>query len=246
MGRRHPDVDDDQIGRVARGPAAAARRRRRPARRSRSPDRSSRLARPSRSRTSSSARTTRKPVMSRRSPFPPEQAASTFLLVVDETIGYEHAASELAVRGGLTRRMVVASGLLALVIATAFAVLLSSVADLRTSERRARQSEEVLVVANRLERLVVDLETGQRGFVITGQAAVPPAVAGRSGRLPWGGQQPGTAGRGQPRAASSGAADDPAALPHISATTRSRWSPRHDKTRRRTKRGRDRRRKAAE
>jgi signal transduction histidine kinase len=88
---------------------------------------------------------------------------------VDETIGYEHAASELAVRGGLTRRMLVASSLLALVIATAFAVLLSSVADLRTSERRARQSEEVLVVANRLERLVVDLESGQRGFIITGQ-----------------------------------------------------------------------------
>ena len=51
--------------------------------------------------------------------------------------------------------MVIASGLLALVIGAAFAVLLSSVAELRTSERRARQSEEVLVVANRLERLVV-------------------------------------------------------------------------------------------
>jgi CHASE3 domain sensor protein len=73
------------------------------------------------------------------------------------------------VRGGLTRRMVLASGLLALVIGAAFAVLLSSVADLRASEHRARQSEEVLVVANRLERLVLDLETGQRGFVITGQ-----------------------------------------------------------------------------
>ncbi|HEY6665963.1 MAG TPA: CHASE3 domain-containing protein [Propionibacteriaceae bacterium] len=83
--------------------------------------------------------------------------------------GYEHSAAELAVRGGLIRRMVVASGLLALVIAAAFAVLLSSVTELRTSERRARESEEVLVVANRLERLVVDLETGQRGFVITGQ-----------------------------------------------------------------------------
>jgi signal transduction histidine kinase len=90
-------------------------------------------------------------------------------IVVHETIGYEYGASELAVRGGLTRRMVVASGLLALVIAAAFVVLLSSVADLRTSERRAQESEEVLVVANRLERLVVDLETGQRGFVITGQ-----------------------------------------------------------------------------
>ena len=88
---------------------------------------------------------------------------------MDETIRYGHTAAELAVRGGLTRRTVVASGLLALVIATAFAVLLSAVSELRTLERRARASEEVLVVANRLERLVVDLETGQRGFVITGQ-----------------------------------------------------------------------------
>jgi signal transduction histidine kinase len=72
-------------------------------------------------------------------------------------------------RGGLTARMIVASGLLALVVGTAFAVLLSSVADLRTAERRARQSEEVLVVANRLERLIVDAETGQRGFLLTRQ-----------------------------------------------------------------------------
>ena len=86
-----------------------------------------------------------------------------------ETSRYGHTAAELAVRGGLTRRMVVASGLLALIIAAAFAVLLSSVSELRTLERRARAAEEVLVVANRLERLVVDLETGQRGFVITGQ-----------------------------------------------------------------------------
>jgi signal transduction histidine kinase len=73
------------------------------------------------------------------------------------------------VTGGLTRRMVVASGLLALVIAAAFAVLLVSVADLRDAEGLARHSEEVLATANQLERLVVDLETGQRGFVITGQ-----------------------------------------------------------------------------
>ena len=79
------------------------------------------------------------------------------------------AVPEMALRGGLTRRMVVASGMLALIIAATFAVLISSVADLRTTEGRARQSEEVLVVANRLERLVVDIETGQRGFVLTGQ-----------------------------------------------------------------------------
>jgi signal transduction histidine kinase len=68
--------------------------------------------------------------------------------------------------------MVVASGLLALVVGAAFAVLLSSVADLRGSERRARQSEQVLVVANRLERIVVDLESGQRGFLITHQEEI--------------------------------------------------------------------------
>ena len=66
--------------------------------------------------------------------------------------------------------MLIASGLLALLIGAAFAVLLSSVADLRASERRARRSEEVLVVANRLERLVVELEAAQLGFVITNQA----------------------------------------------------------------------------
>lgn len=72
-------------------------------------------------------------------------------------------------RGGLTRRMVVASSLLALVVGAAFAVLLFSVADLSGSEQRGRQSGEVLVVANRLERLIIDVETGLRGFVITGQ-----------------------------------------------------------------------------
>jgi signal transduction histidine kinase len=59
---------------------------------------------------------------------------------------------------------------LVLVGAAAFGVVLSSVADLPESERRVRRSQEVLVVANHLERLVVDLETGLRGFVITGQA----------------------------------------------------------------------------
>jgi signal transduction histidine kinase len=75
----------------------------------------------------------------------------------------------LRARGGLTRRMVIASGLLALIVGAAFAVLLVSVADLRTDQRAATRSQQVLVAANQLERLVVDLETGVRGFVITGQ-----------------------------------------------------------------------------
>jgi signal transduction histidine kinase len=55
------------------------------------------------------------------------------------------------------------------VIGAAFAVLLLSVADLRAQERLTARSQEVLVAANQLERLVLDLETGVRGFAITGQ-----------------------------------------------------------------------------
>ncbi len=71
--------------------------------------------------------------------------------------------------GGLAGRMAVASAVLATVVGTAFAVLLSSVAVLGGAQDRARRSEEVLIAANRLERLLVDVETGMRGFVITGQ-----------------------------------------------------------------------------
>lgn len=70
---------------------------------------------------------------------------------------------------GLTRRMLVASGLLALVVGAAFTVLLVTNSDLRESEQLAFHSEEALVAANRLERLVVDVEAGERGFLVTGQ-----------------------------------------------------------------------------
>ena len=73
-------------------------------------------------------------------------------------------------RGGLARRTVLTGILLVLIGAAAFGVVLSSVADLHESERRLRPSQEVLVVANHLERLVVDLETGLRGYLITGQS----------------------------------------------------------------------------
>ncbi|HEV7977699.1 CHASE3 domain-containing protein [Amycolatopsis sp.] len=65
--------------------------------------------------------------------------------------------------------MLVASGVLALVVGAAFTVLFFSITDLRVAEQRARQSEEVLVAANRFERIVVDAETGTRGFAITRQ-----------------------------------------------------------------------------
>jgi signal transduction histidine kinase len=73
------------------------------------------------------------------------------------------------VRGGLTRRTIVASGLLALIVGAAFVVLLLSIIDLHDAGQRAGRSEEVLVLANGLERQIVDVQTGERGFVISGR-----------------------------------------------------------------------------
>ena len=70
-------------------------------------------------------------------------------------------------RRGLTRRMVVASGLLATLISVAFVVLLLTIDELRASTDLRRQTREELVGADAVEKLVIDLETAVRGFVIT-------------------------------------------------------------------------------
>jgi signal transduction histidine kinase len=65
--------------------------------------------------------------------------------------------------------MAVASLMLALLVGTAFAVLLVAVSDLRSSGRQVTHSREASAAADRLEELVIDLETGVRGFVIARQ-----------------------------------------------------------------------------
>jgi len=77
--------------------------------------------------------------------------------------------------------MVIASGMLALVVAAAFAVLLASITQLHGAERKASHSQDVLVSANRLDRLVSDLETGQHEFLITAREdALAPWSAART------------------------------------------------------------------
>ncbi|MFD3406334.1 CHASE3 domain-containing protein [Kribbella sp. NPDC058693] len=71
--------------------------------------------------------------------------------------------------GGVARRVLVASGLLMVLVGSGFVVLLISVQGLRTSEHQARHTAAVLTSAHQVERLVSDLATGQRDFVITGQ-----------------------------------------------------------------------------
>jgi signal transduction histidine kinase len=85
------------------------------------------------------------------------------------------------VSGGLARRMLLASALLLVVIGGAFAVLLFAIDDLRGSARVARETRDELTALDGVEKLVVDLETGLRGFVITREEGfLAPWEAARS------------------------------------------------------------------
>jgi signal transduction histidine kinase len=64
--------------------------------------------------------------------------------------------------------MVIASALLALLTSAAFAVLLLALRDQRSSAQLARHSQDVVAAGNRVERLLVDIETGTRGYLLTG------------------------------------------------------------------------------
>ena len=72
-------------------------------------------------------------------------------------------------RDTLGKRLLVASGVLAVLIALIFATMLIAIGDQRDSSRSARQSQQKIAAANALHALVLNLETSQRGYVITQQ-----------------------------------------------------------------------------
>src|SRR4051794_1081093 len=87
---------------------------------------------------------------------------------------WRRASREVMIRGsmgrGLTGRMVVASGFLAIVVGGAFAAVLLTIDDLQGTTDLRRQTREAIIAADALEQNVIDLETGLRGFVITRDA----------------------------------------------------------------------------
>ena len=68
----------------------------------------------------------------------------------------------------LSLRVIVASGALALLVVAAFGVLVYAVSTLDDATKRERHAKAVTSVTLQLENLVLDLETGLRGFVLTG------------------------------------------------------------------------------
>ena len=69
---------------------------------------------------------------------------------------------------GLTRRILIGGGLLAVIFIAQFVLVLQSFGSIRDHTREQRHAEQAVVSAIRLEKLVLDLETGMRGYVITG------------------------------------------------------------------------------
>ncbi len=69
--------------------------------------------------------------------------------------------------GGIRGRLVLATTALTVIVAAAFAFLIYSIVDLRDAGRLARDARQELIALDVVEKLVLDLETGLRGFVIT-------------------------------------------------------------------------------
>ena len=68
----------------------------------------------------------------------------------------------------LSARMIAASAFVALLVASAFVVMIGALSAIDDAGKRETHSRVVLAATLGLEKLVVDLETGQRGFVLTG------------------------------------------------------------------------------
>jgi CHASE3 domain sensor protein len=69
----------------------------------------------------------------------------------------------------LAARVLVATAVLALVVVGIFVVLAEAIFGLRDATRREGRVNDVTVATLSLEKLVLDLETGLRGYVLTGQ-----------------------------------------------------------------------------
>jgi two-component system sensor histidine kinase/response regulator len=70
-------------------------------------------------------------------------------------------------RLGLTGRILIGGGLIAAVFAIQFVLVLRSFASIRHDTREEQRAQKAVVAAIRIEKLVLDLETGTRGYVIT-------------------------------------------------------------------------------
>src|SRR5262245_6484094 len=70
-------------------------------------------------------------------------------------------------RSGLVRRITLSAVAVAVGLAILFAVLFFAIVSLRDRSLEAQRSQQVIAAASQLQTLVVDMETGVRGFILT-------------------------------------------------------------------------------
>src|SRR4051794_41878456 len=80
--------------------------------------------------------------------------------------------------------MLAASLLLAVLVGSVLAMLVLTINGFRQTAQRVRHSEEVIASANQLEKQVLDLETGERGFMLTRREASSSRGGVRAGNCP--------------------------------------------------------------
>jgi PAS domain S-box-containing protein len=73
-------------------------------------------------------------------------------------------------RAGLVRQLVIGGAVLAAAVAALLVVMVLAVAHGRSDLRLSRQASDRAAVAQQLEKLVIDTETGLRGYEMTGRA----------------------------------------------------------------------------
>jgi signal transduction histidine kinase len=70
---------------------------------------------------------------------------------------------------GITARVLVVSGVITLILGAAFALLIFAVREQRDAGRLALRSQEAITAGTELQRSVISLENGLRGFVASGK-----------------------------------------------------------------------------
>ncbi len=70
-------------------------------------------------------------------------------------------------RLGLGARILIAGGIVVLFLVVEFVLVLRQFQHVRTLTRSEQRAEQSVVAASRVEKLVLDLETGTRGYLIT-------------------------------------------------------------------------------
>jgi signal transduction histidine kinase len=88
------------------------------------------------------------------------------------------------VRVPLVPRIVLASALLAVLVTAAFVVLVFALSELRTTTIEANRSKDVSAATLVLEQDVLQLDSGLRGFVSTGDARFLTSLRRARGRIP--------------------------------------------------------------